>query len=357
MPKKEPLKKIEYFFKGLLLNTFLSFNQAPKNLPLPKLNKDSKVVFLRLNKIGDALVGTPLIKEIKEKIGCQIIVVADQKNHFVFKKTPFVDQVMVYKKGIRGILALKKQIEALNATVLVDLHENLSTTLSILAGIIKMPYKFALQKENAKLFTHTVPSPNTATHHVIECVAELAKLFQISCNYADLNVTYEPESNSWVLAEKFLKDHFPEKNKVIAINAFAGAEERFWGIEKFKALTQDLDKKGLPYLVICPSSELERAKQFCKENLIFCSPKFDDFAAIIGKSAVLFSPDTSAVHLASAYKTPVFGLYVNEKANYLNWYPYQSAYDWIICKPPLSNISYQEAWQKFETFLDNKIFV
>ena len=95
-------KKIEHYFKNRLLDTFLGLCKPPLPTELPCLTPDSTVVFLRLSRIGDALISTPLIRFVKERFGCQTVVVADQCNHFIFQHNPSVDHVIVYRKGPLG---------------------------------------------------------------------------------------------------------------------------------------------------------------------------------------------------------------------------------------------------------------
>lgn len=345
-----PLKRLEIFSKNLLLDCFLLAVKAKTNQPLPHLTASDTAVFLRLNRIGDALVSTPLIKLVKEKTNCRTVVVADRANAFVFERCPCVDQVIVYQKG-KGMWKTLQQIEALKAKVWVDMHDSLSTTGSLLAGLAKIPNKIALEKKNKSIFTHTVPDPDPAIFHVSERLASLLPLLQIPYSNTELEVAYQTQKESVRKAQFFLENLFPNPKNIIGINISAGGENRFWGVENFRLLVQKLQENQRKCLVLCDKASLERAKQIVEERFIFCSPVFDEFAAMISQLSLLFTPDTSAVHLASAFHVPVFGLYVSEKEGFLNWYPYQSSYDWIISPPPLSQISFEEAYPKLLAFM------
>ncbi len=346
-----PLKRLEIFSKNLLLDLFLLAVRAKPNLPLPNLTVSDTVIFLRLNRIGDALVSTPVIKLIKEKTGCRTVVVADRANAFVFERCPCVDQVIVFQKG-KGMWHILRQINALKAKVWVDLHDSLSTTGSLLAGLAKIPNKISLEKRNKTIFTHTVPDPDPAIFHVSERLASLLPILQIPFSNAELEVAYETKKESLSKVKYFLENLFPNPENIIGINISAGGENRFWGVENFRCLVQKLQDNKRKYIILCDKANFDRAKEMIEEKFIFCSPIFDEFAAIISQLSLLFTPDTSAVHLASAFHVPVFGLYVSEKAGFLNWYPYQSPYDWIISPPPLSQISFEETYEKLSVFME-----
>ena len=100
------MKRIELILKNLLLRMLLVIYRAPKSDEKLILTTKSKILFIRLNRIGDALVTTPLFSIIKKHTNCQIHLLADKKNHFVFNNNPSINIVNVFIKGIRGLLML-----------------------------------------------------------------------------------------------------------------------------------------------------------------------------------------------------------------------------------------------------------
>ena len=92
------MKRIELLIKKLLLNLLLLFKSGKMKDP-SVFNSGSKILFIRLNRIGDALVVTPLLKLIKDNLRCEIHVLADKKNYFVFANNPSIDNIIVFNKG------------------------------------------------------------------------------------------------------------------------------------------------------------------------------------------------------------------------------------------------------------------
>jgi ADP-heptose:LPS heptosyltransferase len=84
------------------------------------------------------------------------------------------------------------------------------------------------------------------------------------------------------------------------------------------------------------------------------SPDFDEFCAAISKLDFLFTPDTSAVHIASAFNIPVFGLYVKYNTNDMIWSPYKSKFECIITtEPNLNTVSFEDTIAKFKPFFES----
>ena len=71
---------------------------------------------------------------------------------------------------------------------------------------------------------------------------------------------------------------------------------------------------------------------------------------------MLFTPDTSIVHIASAFCKPVFGIYVKYNTKDKIWSPYKSSFDCIITQnPTLENVRFESVIERFIPFLKKSI--
>jgi ADP-heptose:LPS heptosyltransferase len=351
------MKKIEILLRQIILKLLLVSSKRKINKEKPVISKKSNVLFLRLNRIGDALVTTPLLTQIKKEIGCNIIVLADVNNYFIFEHCPDVDKTIIYKKGLNGIKQLKSTLEQNNIDTIVDLHDDVSTTVSIILRMSKTKQIFGLKKNNEKLFTHTVPRLNPSDHHIIERTFELAKLFGFNPNLNTAKVNYQIKEKSIGIAEDHLKQY---KNKfLLGINITAGSEARFWGVNNFKRLIEQVKRYQINYLLFTSHDYYNKAQQITEEKNIFPPSKdFDIFAAGISKLNMLFTPDTSVVHIASMFKIPVFGLYVKYKTDDMVWSPYKTIFDSIItADSTLLRVDFDEVINKFIPFLEKQVYV
>ncbi len=348
------MKNIEMHIRRFLLVILLLFKKKKVTNELPVINKNSKILFIRLNKIGDALITTPLLKLIKGQTGCKIYVLASRNNHFVFDSSNFVDEIIVFKKNLRNIPSLIKLINSHNFDAIVDLHDDVSSTVSYLMAFTKSKYKFGLQKSNDKLFTHTVNKLDPSRFHIIERVMEFGKLFQLNnVDSTSVNISYTPRQQSILLANTFLENHFTSKKFLLGINISASNDARFWGVSNYRNLIDELVNYKFNILLMCAETELQHAVAISENKIPIYYPNFDEFCAIIPKLDLLFTPDTSIVHVASAFNTPVFGLYVKYNTTDKIWSPYKSQFDYVVTEEPtLHNISFESVKKKFIPFLE-----
>lgn len=351
------MKKIEFFFKNILLKVLLIFNPVKKKGTLPVLDSKSVILFIRLNRIGDALVTTPLLHEVKKQLGCRIIVLADKNNHFIFRNNPSIDETIIFKKGLKGILGINKIILKKNIDAVIDLHDDVSTTVSYLVALSKTRYKLGLSRSNHSIFTHNVERLNPANNHVILRLLKLADLFDISVNPDSVSVRYYPPEEKIIQAEVQLRKMNPRNKFLIGINISAGSKARFWGVEKYKLMLNYISNYDIKIILFCTAEDFPLALKIGNEDQIYpLIGGFDIFTAAVLKLDFLITPDTSVVQIASINKIPLFGLYVKYKTDDMIWSPFNTDYEYVITgEPTLKNISFEEVKTKLIPFLEKHI--
>ena len=349
------IKDIEISLRKLILRLLLIFSKRKTSNEKPIVTSKSKFLFVRLNRIGDALVTTPLLQQIKKQIGCSVFVLADINNFFVFEHCPSVDETIIFEKGMKDIQKINSFIKKYNIDTIVDLHDDVSTSVSFIISTISVKQIFGLKKENKKLYTHTVERLNSSAHHIIERTLELTKLFGFNPDYQSAEVDYKIHQKSSDLAESFM-NKFNGKFKV-GINITAGSPARFWGVNNYKELISLLKNYDLSCIVFTSEDYFEKANQITEEKNIYPPSKdFDIFAAGISKLNMLFTPDTSIIHICSEFKIPVFGLYVKYKTDDMIWSPYNSEFEAIITEEStLKNVTFNEVKNKFIPFLEKHL--
>lgn len=348
-------KKVEIFLKQIILKLLLLFSKRRNSSERPVVTENSKVLFIRLNRIGDALVTTPLLQQIKQQINCSVFVLADNKNHFIFEHCLSVNDTIIFEKGLKGIEEVKSFIKKNNIDTVVDLHDDVSTSVSFLLSSIDVSQIFGLKKENEKLYTHTISRLNSSTHHIIERTLELTKLFGFNPDYQQAEVEYKIQIKSIDIADTFI-NQFKNKFK-LGINITAGSPARFWGANNYKELLSLLKKYDINSVVFTNEEYFDQATQITEgKNIYPPSKDFDIFAAGISRLNMLFTPDTSIIHICSEYKIPVFGLYVKYKTDDMIWSPYNSEFEAIVTKEPtLKNVTFNEVKNKFIPFLEKHL--
>ncbi len=353
------MKKLESLIKKFLLQLLVFFNPVQKVKPLPDYNNPVNVLFIRLNRIGDALVTTPLFDQLKQNKNIKIFLLADKKNHFVFCNNPAIDEVLAFKKGLSGFFEINKIIKSRGISVVVDLHDDISTSVSYLVAIAEVEYKFGLNKANSNLFTHTVDRLDPTSNHVIDRLLEFLKLFNLPLHKESVSVKYYPSLTEKLEAKEKIQQLNPENKFLIGINISAGSEARFWGLENYQKLFSLLSNYNVKILLLASKNEHHLCREITSaENIYPLTDSFGVFAAAVMQMNFIITPDTSVVHLASVKKIPLFGLYVKYNTADMIWSPYNTDFEYVITQEPtLKNISFEEVKNKLVPFLEKHLNV
>ncbi len=347
-------KKLELVFKKLLLKVLTLVSKKPKSGSIPESNAIRKVLVIRLNRIGDALVTTPLIAQIKKQNKFLVDVLADEKNYFVFQNSPDVNKLFVYRKGFKFLYDTIRLLNAQDYDIVIDSHDDTSFTVSMLTKLINADYKIALTKENESLFSETITRPDSSKVHVVERILELTKLLGFEADKSTARIAFFPSEAAKQKTAEFVEKRFKDKKFVLGINISAGNEARSWGIANYRKMVEELQKRNIDVVLLSTTRDLKYAFRIYNErDKIFYSPKYEEFVAIMPHLDLLFSPDTSTVHMASMYGVPVFGLYVKYNTKDCIWSPYNTEYDCIVTEESnLWGVSYDKVVSKFFPFLE-----
>ena len=348
------MKSLEIFLRKIILKFLLLFKKERTKRKPSLPDKSSKILIVRLNRIGDALVTTPLLTVLKKTCDSQITVLADRKNSFVFEHCPAVDEIIIFRKGIKGFLGIIREINKKKYDFVVDLHDDVSTTVSFLLAMIDSPNILGLKKNTELLYTYTCTKLQPSENHVVDRTMSILGAWEIDFHDESINISYEVSDKTDSKIKSLIGSYFPDKKFLLGINISAGSSARFWGIENFIRLLDNLDEGKYDIILLCAPSDVNLLNTLNKGSYkSYFTPDFEEFAAVVSNLDLLFTPDTSVVHIASAFGIPVFGLYVQYNTDDIIWYPYKSTYEAVITKEPdFKNLSFETVIDKFNPFLE-----
>jgi len=345
-------KWLEHRIKWLINQYLYIRYAAPKNLPLPIVNSSSKILFIRLNRIGDGLITTPLISAVKTALNPTIHLLMDTGSEKAFLNNPHIDKKFKFQKknsentesqgSSEHIISLLAQE---NYDVVIDTHDDVSSTVNYFITQLKPRFSFALKKENHLLFTHTVGRAESSSTHVLARVFALTALFGIKTSPPPICFEGHLSKKEQVKNQIDALLGISGTKPLIGINISAGSEARFWGIEPYSLLINLLRNYDCRIIIIYDRRDVNHAQSIHDKTQVAISSwdDYSQFAAAISLTDFLVTPDTQAIHLASAFSVPTFGLYVKYKTNDMIWYPYATEFDCVITKEEsLKNITFEE---------------
>lgn len=267
----------------------------------------------------------------------------------------------IYKKRLISGVRLARELRREKYDFIIDLMDNPSATSTVLLLVAGGKWNVGLSKENAFVYDLVVPLLSRKDVHIVDRLAEILKVFKIDPQVEDLRVNYDISPENVKEAERDLSPYKEKYSRIIGINISAGSENRFWGINNYRSLIEKLrefdEQAGV--VILFKSVDEEKAREITNNyNFAHLVPTatFDYFAGILSKLDFLITPDTSAVHLASAFRIPSVVLYVQSNKDLRVWDPYKSPAKCVVtATDELRTIPIDDVYHAFkELYVDMK---
>jgi len=282
-----------------------------------------RTLFVRYERIGDMIMATGLIRVLANASRSgKVDVVANPTTAPVLDGNPHVGKVFTLDRGSwASYLKLMRQLRAERYDVIVDGRINnprvfTSTPMLMLAA--RAPYRIGVGGGNNDLvYNVRVQGYNRSTPYT-EGSKSLSLPFGVDPAIVDWQPEIflsEEESSAaeahWVKAAKLAVGSAPpveEKGGRLLVNLSASEEKRRWPDAKFVEVLLRIRKRAprLPMVVIGLPKEWEQVNAVARQlnALAVPTPRLRDALALVGTSDMVFTPDTSISHAASAFRKP-----------------------------------------------------
>jgi ADP-heptose:LPS heptosyltransferase len=307
---------------------------AETSLP-PPANSDFRVLFIRYERIGDMIMATSVIRNIAVALpGRKVDVLATPTTAPVLEGNPYVGNVLTLeRKSFRSYGEIMKRLRRERYTVMVDGRINnppafTSTPLLMYAGGAR--FRVGAHRDT-RIYNVRVPEWNRVDHYM-----EGSKHLAVPFGVDPASVDWQPEifltdeerqraEANWKEASELVakSDARGGTAKRLLVNLSASEPKRRWPDGKFIATLQVARTRAprMPMIVIGLPAEWESVKKVASEvdALAVQTPLLRDAFALVGTADMVFTPDTSISHAASAFRKPSLVLLKREHKPYAPW--------------------------------------
>ena len=296
--------------------------------PLPSLpgftGELRSIVILAQEKIGDAILLTPLIYNLRHSFrDLEITVVVFSSKNAVLEKDQNINQLIIAKSNPFAFLKLFRQ----KFDLLFNTKDHPSFTFLLCARLLRARYKVGFNHPKHAGFFNQMLKVDFYTH-IIDKYCALLDHIGLKYSARDCR-PYLPSTPHLPKIDAFIKSH--QSKELIGINLSAGEQSREWSLEKWTEFAQFIQ---LPTIVFAMPDRLYDKRSL--ENSfkhVLVSPEtrsIFDIAHLIRCLKALISPDTSLIHVASCYNINVIGLYRYDRVHHKRFYPYLTQHEALI---------------------------
>ena len=308
-------------------------------------NNIKSILFLRYDgKIGDMVVNSLMFREIRKVYpNIKIGVVARGAAMDIIKDNPNIDKIYEYHKDRKKIKDLALKIKEEKYDLLIDFSEMLRVNQMMLINLCGARFNIGLDRKEWKLFDLSIESDKDFkwTEHITN--RYLAYLIKLGLKKENIDISYD----IYLKDEKKYEVFFNEikESKKIILNPYGASKHKSFSIETLENIINHLKNRDIAIILVYfgdKYKELEFLEK--KYNNIYMPQKIEsilDTAILIKKSDYVISPDTSIVHIASAFNKKMITIYPPKGGKYgvdhLVWEPKSKYNKVIFCKDKTGN--------------------
>lgn len=283
-------------------------------LSLSELSGDLSICIMRLSAIGDVSHVVPVIHAIRKHYPkAKITWIIGKLEARLLGGLDDVDFIVFDKKG--GWASVRKlRAELKNRRFDVLLHMQVALRANLLSKLVNAPTRIGWDQPRWRdrhqwFINRSVRS--VPAQHQVDAFLEFARVLGVPVGPPQWDLPVSTTDTAW--AEEILGDGPP----ILMISPCSSHVLRNWQPERYASVADyaisELNMRvvligGPSELELQTGREIESAMTGTAQNLIG-KDTINQSVALLQQAAVVLSPDSGPVHLASAVGTPVIGLY------------------------------------------------
>ncbi len=278
-----------------------------------------KIIIVRLDRIGDVLLSTPVIKTLRDVYpNSYIAFMVRPYARAIVEGNPYLDKVIVYdkegrEKGLFGNLKFIWYLRKNKFDLAVILHPTARSHIVIsLAGI---PIRVGYDKKMGFLLTRRIPhTKQFGLKHEVDYTLDILRYIGIEPGQRALYMPVDGGCEDKA-REIFHMNDITDTDIVVSINPGASCASKRWSAEKFAKVADKLvERHGAKILIISGAPDKvfgDRVAASMNKECMNLSGKtsIGDVASILRRSRLFISNDSGPVHIACAVGTPVIAIF------------------------------------------------
>jgi ADP-heptose:LPS heptosyltransferase len=268
----------------------------------------ASIAVLQLGRLGDMILTTPLFDALKRLYpDTQLTVIADEATEIIVDNHPSVDTVLPFRRGFLLMPRMVRRLFQNRYDLYIDPKDHRSTTSRFIAELVRAERKM-VHPSNIGSDRSAIPFPQVESSiHYTDLM--LAPMHQLAPGrlFARRPSIHIPAKTLAMIDDRIN----PGDAGMVTVNISAGHSSRYWEPGKWEELISGISAHHNVSVISSPADRA-LADEICTTRSgtrTVPTSSILEAAAVVARSVAVVSPDTSIIHLASAFNKPTVGLY------------------------------------------------
>ncbi len=350
----------------VLLYSLLKLLLRTKQTDIPvKTDKIKKILITRYDAIGDLIITIPAIRIIKKNFpDVQIDIIASNRNAMIAENEPSITNVYIYDGTLTSLRKLKK-LKKQHYDIILSFVFNNKTKAGLISRI--SANRSTILCTDMEIKRKDLYSAFFNSQINLDDIRDKMTMLEILCRMSSRIFGFEFSAHD-INKKLMIDDYNQQKVKVfsdsidnqnyLVYNISSGNPYRTLSTEKNTEIIKSILNFGYKIVVISDKQDSSKAVDIINNiNSPVCcryrTESINDVIALIKSSSIVFTPDTSVVHIASAFDIPAFIVYSSLASFITEWLPYDSKYEVMMSekKQPVEHIPTTEIISRLSDFI------
>ena len=305
-------------FRNIALGSLRSLTRAYTRDDL-SVSSIRKILIIRLDRIGDMVMTTPIFRALKEKWpDAQITVLTNPVNQNIVINNPFIDCILEYDRGNKhrsmgDRLIFFRSIRKKKFDLVIDPYLDYELKTSFITRFLGKKFRLGFEFAGRGICYNIRYNPNvfpvsTEKRHMIDYYLDLVTCLGIEAKQKEPEIflSTDEKENAYKLLEKAEVD--PE-SKIIGIHPGGNYQSQRWPIKRFAAISDHLiTNYNAKVVLFAGQAEKQLLSEFrdyaIKTPIFLYDLSLREFMSTLSHCSLLLCNNSGPLHIATALNIP-----------------------------------------------------
>lgn len=286
----------------------------------PVKNNFKRILIVRTDRIGDVIVSTPVISNLRNAYPYSYIAMMVRPyTKVIVEENPFLDEVIIFNKdkfkGLFNTLKFVLDLRKKHFDLAIVMYPN--TRMHLLMFLVGIANRLGFDKKSGFFLTQKIKhQKHLGKKHESEYCLDLVRELGIEPKEKKLLIVSNKTSDEKL--NKILEEQgIVSSDKILVIHPGASCISKLWPPENYAKVADALvEKLGIKVVITCgpEKRDLEGAAEVIRNmsHKVYDLTKkisLTETVSLIKRAALFISVDTGPMHIAASFEIPQVALF------------------------------------------------